>query len=231
MGTLHFYGLELDSTAKLMDAPAVPTRRLEFIGDSITCGYGTLGHNPFDHTDNYQSYGAMIARELGASIHVAAWSGKGVVINSDTPMGEIAKEPLPLYYGRTIAKNEKTSWNFTQYIPDAIIINLGTNDYFQVLNMPEYSKVFSDHYIDFVKSVRSRYAPHTPKIFIVAGPMVPYPVYFEEIQAIAQATGSIYIHLPVLEGSDLGFKYHPSASGQAKMASIALDIIRKEMSW
>lgn len=37
-------------------------------------------------------------------------------------------DPFPVYYPRTLASVPNSQWNF-QYIPDAIVINLGTNDY------------------------------------------------------------------------------------------------------
>eukprot|EP01133_Synstelium_polycarpum_P014609 gene14609-17274_t len=55
-GTVNFYGLYLDSGVELI-APVVQSRKIEFIGDSITCGYGNLGNPPClttPHTeDNY----------------------------------------------------------------------------------------------------------------------------------------------------------------------------------
>ena len=44
-----------------------------------------------------------------------------------------SKYPLPSYYLHTLANDYQTTniqlWNFTNFIPDAIVINLGTNDY------------------------------------------------------------------------------------------------------
>jgi hypothetical protein len=64
-------------------AAATGTHALEFYGDSITCGYGNEGTPPCDFTagteNNWLSWGPMTARALNASVHVEAWSGKGVV--------------------------------------------------------------------------------------------------------------------------------------------------------
>jgi hypothetical protein len=70
----------------------VPERRLEFIGNSISCGYGVRDSctvNPstwavegtcpsFTSTseDHYYSYGAVAARALGAEDQTLCWSGK-----------------------------------------------------------------------------------------------------------------------------------------------------------
>lgn len=36
--------------------------------------------------------------------------------------------PFPIYYPRSLANVPTSQWDF-QYIPDAVVINLGTNDY------------------------------------------------------------------------------------------------------
>ncbi len=79
-------------------------RRIEFIGDSITCGYGNEGRNatcPYDiptrqvkndkgvlvdvkipETENiYLAYGSLVARRLGAQATTLCYSGKGVALN------------------------------------------------------------------------------------------------------------------------------------------------------
>ena len=39
----EFWGFVLDKGCSLVDAPALPSRKIEFIGNSITCGYGNEG--------------------------------------------------------------------------------------------------------------------------------------------------------------------------------------------
>ena len=41
----EFWGFVLDEGKKLVDAPAFSDRKIEFIGNSITCGYGNEGLN------------------------------------------------------------------------------------------------------------------------------------------------------------------------------------------
>ncbi len=63
--------------------PQPRDRRLLFIGDSITAGYGVLCNDtaaPFaaETESAYHTYAAVAARALDADAHVIAFSGKGV---------------------------------------------------------------------------------------------------------------------------------------------------------
>ena len=66
-----------------MQPPEPRQRRLLFIGDSITAGYGVLCNDsdaPFapETQSALHAYAAVAARALEADAHVIAYSGKGV---------------------------------------------------------------------------------------------------------------------------------------------------------
>ena len=112
-------------------APVERPRRIEYIGDSITCGYGDEGANatcPYDIPTSdgsgripiseniYLAYGSIAARRLAADAVTLCYSGKGVVLNyreqgfgegkninpNDKPDSD-AKTTIPDYYLRTLA--------------------------------------------------------------------------------------------------------------------------------
>ena len=117
---------EVQIDGQLLAPPSV-TRRIEVLGDSITCGYGDEGTdqscNFSPETENhYLTYESIVARKLGAELSTIAWSGKGVIYN----YGDDTNEPLPTLYGRTIP-TEDGDWTFA-WQPDVVLINLGTND-------------------------------------------------------------------------------------------------------
>jgi lysophospholipase L1-like esterase len=94
-GPIRFRGIDVGG-GKLLP-PIDRPRRMEIIGDSITCGYGDRGANatcPFDVPDtkdpgqnvpvsesNYLAYGSVAARALDADLVTLCFSGKGVYIN------------------------------------------------------------------------------------------------------------------------------------------------------
>lgn len=85
-----FKGLYVDEGKELAPAPVLPRRRIEFIGNSITCGYGIESEDrdaPFTYnTENhYYTYAALTARALQAQHLVVARSGIGVYRNYGSP--------------------------------------------------------------------------------------------------------------------------------------------------
>lgn len=113
--------------------PTERPRRIEIIGDSITCGYGNEGPNatcPYNvtvrrvgdveikipKTQNINlAYGSLAAHALDADVVTLCFSGKGVVFNYREVTGEVvplepgqekdpdARTTIPEYYLRTLA--------------------------------------------------------------------------------------------------------------------------------
>eukprot|EP00026_Physarum_polycephalum_P012332 Phypoly_transcript_12628.p1 GENE.Phypoly_transcript_12628~~Phypoly_transcript_12628.p1 ORF type:complete len:252 (+),score=17.22 Phypoly_transcript_12628:19-774(+) len=127
-GTSTFYGLGVGQ-GHLVTPPARPNRRIEFIGDSMTCGYGDLGVDPcmesVDVQDVYYAHGPRTSLALGADFMVTAWSGIGMVHNyGDT--SAISLDALPSFYNLSVGnKNNYGTWDFTKWVPHAVVINLG----------------------------------------------------------------------------------------------------------
>ena len=79
----EFRGFILDENAKMLEAPVIPERKIEFIGNSITCGYGVEDTDRADHfqdetCNHYYTYANLTAQALGAIHQVVARSGIGV---------------------------------------------------------------------------------------------------------------------------------------------------------
>ena len=126
-GFVTFHGMYVDSVGAVNPAPAV-TRRIEWVGDSITAGFGSRGAKPPCQpnqytTSAYHSYSRMVCDELNATCSDISWSGKGMLFNCcDTG------EAMPAYFLQTLGiGNHTRDWNFKTFIPDALAINLGTN--------------------------------------------------------------------------------------------------------
>ncbi len=167
-----FWGFLLDSDAHLLPPPALSSKNIEFIGNSITCGYGNESTTPADHfqyeTENhYYSYAQIASRTLGAQAYVVARSGIGVYrcyggAREGTPENVMTTE-----YEYTNLYDRSERWDFSRYQPQLVCINLGTND----LSTNNYDiKLFQQAYYRFVSQVRS----HNPqaKIVLLCGSML-----------------------------------------------------------
>ncbi|MDE5872216.1 MAG: lipase, partial [Muribaculaceae bacterium] len=117
---------------KLLQAGEKPKLKIEFIGNSITCGYGIEDDNPendfsYDTENHTMTYAYKAARALDADFNVVARSGIGIYRNYGGPK-EGEAQTMPLEYDYTLLYNHDHKWDHSKFDPDIICINLGTND-------------------------------------------------------------------------------------------------------
>lgn len=126
-GGTHFLGLKLDDNAKLLAPPKSLNRKIAFFGDSITSGMGNEGANNGDDNlesekNHYWSYAAITARNLNAEFHSISLSGIGIMVSWFDFI-------MPQYFDQlSAAGNNQSEWNFTQWQPEVVVVNLGQND-------------------------------------------------------------------------------------------------------
>lgn len=157
-------------------SPTLPLkRRMEFIGDSITCGFGIEGESEEEHfqtkTQNpYINYAAKTARSFGAEYNLISWSSIGVYSSwCDDDSSGLPNNGwiMPMLYDYTDIGLEGTlgfeshiPWDFGSYVPDVIVINLGTNDVSFTKDIPERLEGFKRAYMDFLTHIREK-NPHS----------------------------------------------------------------------
>lgn len=161
-GYLEFAGI---NCKKLLALPPKPITKIEFIGNSITCGFGddnseiACGKGQwYDEHNAYMAYGPLTARALNAQWELASVSGIGM-IHSCCGM----KILMPQVYDKIDMRDDSIAYNFNDYIPDLITICLGQNDGIQD------STAFCSVYVDFIKTIRSKFA--NAKILLLSSPM------------------------------------------------------------
>jgi hypothetical protein len=139
-----------DTDGQFVAPPAPRSRRLEFVGDSITVGYGSLGHGPCNagwvSNDNSRTYDSFLCANFSANCSIIAWSGKGMYENCCD-----AGTKMPEYFLRALGGNEGSTWDFSAFVPDALVINLGTNDWGHY-NGSAYAAAFTATYVEFLVS-------------------------------------------------------------------------------
>ena len=247
----EFWGFVLDKDKKLVETPALPSRKIEFIGNSITCGYGNEGlkkEEGFDYaTENhYYSYASITARNLEAQHWVVARSGIGAYRNFAGPKtGNPESNMLAQYEYVGFAwkpdlRKEATflseKWDFSRYQPDVVYINLGTND----LSTPNYDlQLLKQNYQKLLKTVRH----HNPKAKIVflTGTML-YNKELElqkqlldEVAAEAKNAGDQEVYrfdmAPIAGNEWYGNDWHPNIYQDEKMAGELTAYLRSLMNW
>ena len=247
----EFWGFVLDEGRQLVKAPLLPSRKIEFIGNSITCGYGNEGlkkEEGFDYaTENhYYSYASITARNLQAQHWVVARSGIGAYRNYDGPKTGNPDSNMPVQYEYTgyawkpELRKEPTflqeKWDFNRYQPDVVCINLGTND----LSTPNYDlSLLKQGYQKLLKMVRQ----HNPKAKIVflTGSMLYHQELqlakqlLDEVTAEAQKAGDKEVYrfdmAPINGNKYYGNDWHPNIYQDEKMANELTPYLRKLMNW
>ena len=178
---LTFHGLVLNAGNKdpadagKIAAPSAARRehRIEFIGDSITagmCNLCTSGH-PSNYTmESFAlSWPTVICETIGAECSTVAISGYGLVSNC---CGKTGPVKMPEVWRRTLATRPtggRNAWNFSDWVPDALVVNLGTNDW---ESGPRRHGGYVEAYIELIKAAHSYYGDGL-NAFLACGPSSP----------------------------------------------------------
>ena len=247
----EFWGFVLDKGKSLVEAPALPSRKIEFIGNSITCGYGNEGTDRNEHFDyatenHYYSYASITARSLEAQHWVVARSGIGAYRNYGEAKTGSPRSCMPVQYEyigyaydlklREEASFLREKWDFSRYQPDVVCINLGTND---LSTQPYDVTLLKQGYQRLLKMIRQ----HNPKAKIVflCGSMLNgkeleiAKQLLDEVKAEANKSGDkeVYRFNFTPQNGDLSYgnDYHPSIWQHEKMAAELAAYLRALMHW
>ena len=160
---LTFAGFVLDNGNSIPLKP-ISSRKIEFIGDSIMGGYCNLCEGDYTGQSGDLSWSSLTCDNFGADCHIVSWAGYGLVRNccgGTTYMPEI--------FTRKLLSVPGSVWNYSSWIPDAVVINLGTNDN-PSPDDPAFEAEFEQTYVQFVKNISSSYHLNTT-FFLGCGPM------------------------------------------------------------
>ena len=218
-----FKGFYLEAGKKLFRPAYAPKYKIEIIGDSLTCGYGNEGPNLKcddlrKYENNYMAYGPITARALNAEYSIIAISGKGIIRNYGAKE-TTSPDPLPMFYDRTLQNEANTPWKFDTWLPDIVLINLGTNDY-STTPQPSF-EIFSAAYKNLISLIRGNYP--NAAIFLLGSPLPTKPL-LENIQAIAtdlSKTDSKIFYYPLpppASEAEYGCDWHPKVIAHQRMA-------------
>lgn len=250
-GKCGIRSIETDSL-KLCPPPAAKERKIEIIGDSITCGYGVEAENelvPFHTaTENpTKSYSLLTAKALNADANLVSWSGNGIISGF---VEETATEPLEKWlmpevyqytdlscsdklFGDDESKWER--WDFHRFVPDLILINLGTNDCSWCKDIQERKNQYRDRYVTFLEYVRSQ-NPRA-KIICMLGTMDQRVIKeLEEAVSIymnKQKDNAVYfLPLPAQKPEDgYGADWHPCPLTHRITADLVVSKAKEIMNW
>lgn len=213
---------------------AVPPkgRFMEVIGDSYTCGYGSEGteESHFEtKTENCDmAYACAIARYFNADYALVAHSGMGVTRNYAGKKLRTMSERYDLLFDN----HDSIAYDFKQYKPNIVIINLGTND-FSTSGAPAN---YVSNYVRLIRKVKSHYGdsvpvlcvtPHSANIFLLAAlrELADRVANFKNVR-VSEPMPDI-----VVSGHDIGSDSHPNWKGHQKIASTLIPVVATMTGW
>ncbi len=229
IGYLELVGLLCKQLVKPLPPPQ---RKIEFIGNSITCGTGAdLSGIPCgkgvwqDQHNAYLSYGPVTARAFNAQYVLSAVSGIGLM-HSCCNMNII----MPGVFDKISMRNDTISWDFSKYQPDIVTVCLGQNDGVQD------SAIFCDNYIVFLNRLRSYY----PKAMIIC---LSSPMADAVLAAFMKKTIPAVVNKLAREGDKkvtsyffskqyhAGCDWHPDLAEHQEIARELIGFIKEKMKW
>lgn len=233
IGTTQITGFRLAPGSVLLDPPA-PAHRIEVIGDSISCGYGNEAAGKEQHfspaTENgCAAYGALAAQKLGADYVCIAWSGR--TMWPDNTVSSV--------YDSTLPGVPASTWDFSRWTPDVVLINLATNDFRK--GNPDRAG-WTGAYVDFVRKVRGHY-PHAT-IYLATGSMMSdlWPPGVKALSTVKEYLAQVVndlgdanvrrIDFPTQSPDDgYGADWHPSLATDRKMGDQFAAAVAADLGW
>ena len=233
--------LSFSANGKLTATKSCSERRIEFVGDSITCGFGIEGKSVCDNfktsTENpLINYASLTANELGAEYQLTSWTAIGVYSNS--VKDESVTEPdnawtMPVIYDYTdkavdgMLGNEPEKWDHSRFAPQLIVVNLGTNDKDFTRGIPERTAAFENCYREFIAHIREK----NPQAHIICalGAMGQelLPQVENAVKTLADERITSLGFDVQREEDGIGSEWHPSAVTHRKMADKLIAEIKR----
>lgn len=212
---------EIRMTGYIVDAPDERDFFIEFIGDSLTCGYGNLGDSSSTAPGGplwqnaTQAYAFIASEKLGAEASIIACSGMGV------DEGWRDYEAEEFYSALSYHRNTAEKFEFDKR-PDLVVIHLGANDY--ALDAPKSSFIASCK--SLIKCVRDGYESDVPIIWAYE-PKEAEPEWLKEmIDSLGGESAELY--MLALSQNTAGANGHPTVDSHVEAADTLCDFIRSK---
>jgi hypothetical protein len=238
-GKTQFCGFVVDKGKTLVEISDKREHLIEFIGNSITCGYGNEGVNGAGSfsaaTENhYMTYAAMTSRSLKARHLAVCKSGIGIYRNYDGPVSG-SSDCMPNLYEHIYLYDATPLYQFAQK-PDLICIDLGTNDF---STGKGDSTLYVSRYLKFIENLQVK--NKNADILCLLGPMmsgtdlIRIRKYLKVIVDTSNAknTGKVYFfEMSAQTGSlGIGIDYHPTVAQHLKNAKELIGYISMLKGW
>ncbi|QBE67412.1 xylan esterase [Pseudoduganella lutea] len=229
-GVVTLHGFTTDG--HVLAPPALPSRRVLFLGDSVTCGEALERTPPGPKQPVWWnprlSYGMLAGAALGAQVQLVCHGGRGLVRSWN---GRTDEFNLDRFYELAIAAPDAPApWHQQRYAPDLIVSAIGTNDFNG--GIPDRTQ-YVDAYVAFVHTLL-RDHPQA-RIVLTEGAILhgdKKAALTAYIAAVIARTGNPRVHhIPSRHYPGDAQDAHPTRDQHQQMADDLVPPLRQLMSW
>ena len=211
----------------LLSPPPQRDKYIEYIGDSLSCGMGNLGKSGVENPqtslweDVTQGYTYRSAEMLSADCSIISESGIGLAGSWFDPL-------FDFYSAWSYKRDKDVKYDFAR-IPDLVVINLVTNDYYLNCDLKICSvEEVIEKTKELILFVRKAYGKDIPIVW-VGRFMYLGERYINAVDtAIAELSGedaAIYrLDVPTSRGGAHG---HPDIAGHTVASDMLVEFIKK----
>ena len=207
--------------------------RMEFIAASSSTGYGNLGNassggKTTANSDCLKGFAFLTAQAFDADINIFSASGWGCAFSAWTTPNTINVSDSYKY----VDFKSSITWNPGKYVPDVIVVNLGTNDWSYIRAAKTDSdkearmSAFQKKYVDFLKYLNDLYPD--AQLVMLYGLMQESDIYAATEEIYTKAKVSIpNLAIIKINGDARGYNSHPSVESHAAIARTLTNFIKE----
>ncbi len=238
---IEFVGLVVDENAEVTNPQHRYDMKLEVYGDSVSAGEVTEAIyyegqcDPWDHCNkldnSHFAYPMALARKLNAELHdnaqggIALLDGTGYFCSDQLTGMESCWDKIQFTpYAPT------KPWDFSKWIPDAVIIALGQNDANpepERIKTPEYRRYWKDNYIKFLRELMEKYPD--AKFVLILTILGHDPTWDDALEEIVREVDSERVTHFLFRRTGSGTNGHPRATEQEEMAGELYNYFRNTL--
>ena len=237
-GKICIRGISLGKGGTFGEKPTTSNRRIEFIGDSFTVGYGVDANGPedgtpFEKTNASKSYAFLLAEGYKADYQVNAVSGRGLVRNYANIVPEWTLENLYEYTMMGAPEQDPNTerWDFSTFHPQVVVVFVGINDF---QGNPPYADkgAFKKAYAGLLEKLRKVHPG--VKFLLLSTKVWPNDDLTPTVKSIYDAevaAGKRDVEFMVLQTANVGLLGHPDIHSHEDMVKAIRSIVGRLGGW
>ena len=209
-----------------LEKAVLATRRIEFLGDSITAGSGVFFEDcGYGYTQSWFVYANMVSDAFGAE-HYSVANGGWRFHSTFNPQSSIAT----IYDDVSMHDASLGAYDFS-WKPDVVVINLGTNDAIGYRsNKTDYTEESFKENIKIMLDLVREKNPDAQIVWVYGTMLTECKDWIQKGVEAYMATDS-KVHYVYARGNTDGRGDHPDFPGHTKVAKTLTEALSEIMGW